>query len=102
VTEDRVAGTPLPVRTVTVEGEGDAADWTLTMRRDFSARMLEDLRAADDVVAVLRAADQLVIDHNLPDVNGAIATSLLDVVPASACYGLVRKAMAEIAKVPNP
>lgn len=90
----------MDVRTVTVEGDGDTSTWTLTIRTGFSARMLEDL-GSGDLFRILRAADQLVVDHNMPNVEGEVAPSLMDVYPAQAAQAMVMRALDAMSKVPN-
>ena len=95
-----VAGTLPEARTVTATGNDPVGDWTITIRSDFSAALLEEL-VSGSVVRVLRAADPLVVSHNLPDQTGAVAASLMDVVPVDLCASLVDRAIGEISKLPN-
>ena len=94
------AGTPVPARTVSANGEGPYADWHVTLRSDFSARMLVELQSGD-VLRVMAAVDPLVVEHNFPDGAGALASSILDAVPWDAALTVVTRALGEIGKLPN-
>ena len=88
-------------RTVTVKGQGRYVGWEVTARVDFPAIVLEGLQSGD-VPMTLRAMDGIVTEHNLPDVNGELAASMLDVSPWQGAYQMVGLVIDAMVKLPNP
>ena len=87
-------------RTVTAEGTGAFLGWQITARADFPARVLIDLRSGS-IPTILQGLDAIVIDHNLPDGEGGIAASMVDVVPYEGAMHMAEAVFDAIGKLPN-
>ena len=70
------------------------------MRADFPARLLIRLQRTEDPTEVLAAFQDLVLDHNMPDSDGKIAKSLLDIDPYEGVVAVVGAAFDAIGKLP--
>lgn len=92
-------GSRIIPRTVTVHGDGDFADWEITIRADFPARLLLDLQSTD-ISRILAAVQRITVGHNLPDSEGNVATDLLDVDPYAGLIALVGKATEAMVSLP--
>lgn len=94
------AARPAP-RTVTVTiPDGDFAGWSATMKVDFPARVLLDIQNSDDPEVSLGAYDRLITSHNLPDSDGNLAKSLLDVEPYDGAIAVLNALGEAMAKLP--
>ena len=63
---------------VKVELTGEYAGRWAEFRGDISARILIDLNS-DDLATKYAAFSRMIVDHNLPDLDGKPAVDLLDV-----------------------
>lgn len=96
----RAAKAPAP-RTVTVSiKDGEFEGWEATAKADFSARLLVDLQSGD-MAKLVAVMDKIVIDHNMPDADGNVAGSLIDVVPFLGVVEIGSEIFDALAKLPN-
>lgn len=94
------AARPAP-RTVSIEiPDGDFAGWSATMRTDFPARTLLAIQDADNPATVLAAYDALIVAHNLPDSDGKLARSLMDVDPYEGAIAVLNALGEAMSKLP--
>ena len=82
------------MNTVTVTGGPDGS-WSLTIRTDFSARMLEEF-GSGSVVRILRAAESIT---EAADLGGA--TSVMDAVPFEEAVKIVDAALGAAREAPK-
>lgn len=104
VLKPKAAPRPAP-RTVTVEGKGEWAGWHLTARADFPAQIMFDLELADtssvgDLVRVFATFDRLILDHNMPDMDGNVAAHLAEVDPKEGAVYMLGEALTAIGRLP--
>ncbi len=88
-------------RTITLELAGDR---TVEVYTDFPARALEELQSGD-IVRVCKALDRYVIvpgSHDLTDIDGQVATSMLDVYPTAAVSAVIDAYVKATNTLPNP
>jgi hypothetical protein len=96
----RAAKRPAP-RTVTVLIEsGDFAGWEATARADFPASLLAELESGK-VERIMKALDVIVVDHNFPDMNDEVATSMAEVDPYTGLIAVADRIFDAIGKLPN-
>lgn len=96
----RPARRPAP-RTVTVTiPDGAFAGWEATCRADFPAKLLAKLESgkAADIVEVL---DAIVVEHNFPNAQDELATSLAEVDPYDGLMVVAGALFDAIGKLPN-
>lgn len=94
-----VAKAPEP-RTVTVHGEGTWEGWQMTVRADFPASVLMGL-TSEDIGAFYAAFDRIVTEHNFPDENGNLATSMAEVQPRAGARHMADLAFEAIGALPK-
>lgn len=93
------ASRPTP-RTVEVAVEsGDFQGWRATVRVDFPASVLGDMQSGN-VEKIMRAAELVIVEHNMPDSEGYIATRLADVDPFGGIVAVLNLAMGAIKALP--
>lgn len=85
--------------TFTAPDDSDYPGWSITIRADFPAKRLAAFQSGR-IADMIEALDGIVIDHNLPDENDEIASTLNDVDPYEGLLFVVDGAMDEIAKLP--
>lgn len=95
----RKAGKRPERRQIHVELEAPFEGWEATCVVDFPLRVLADLES-DQVIRMGAGLDKIVVEHNFPDADDKIATSMLDVEPYEAVVALVTKFSAELGKLP--
>ncbi len=96
----RRPGTRPEPRTVECTGTGEYADWWMRARADFPASVLAALQGRD-VGKVIVALNGIVIEHNMPDATGAIASSMGDVDPYHGMVHMAGRLFDAIGKLPN-
>lgn len=104
VLKPKAAPRPTP-RTVTVDGKGDYAGWHLVARADFPAQIMFDLELSDassvtDLRRVFTTFDRLILDHNMPDIDGNIAGTLAEVDPKEGAVYMLGEALTAIGRLP--
>ena len=88
-------------RTVTVAiTEGDFTGWEATARADFPARLLVDLQSGQ-IDRIMHVLDAIVTDHNFPDSEDNLATTMGDVDPYAGLLEVANAIFDGIAKLPN-
>lgn len=96
----RPAKRPAP-RTVTVTiDKGDFEGWEATARADFPAGMLIDL-ASGDISRVIAVLGKIIVDHNFPNADDEIATTMEDVDPYGGLVEVAGGIFDAIGKLPN-
>lgn len=91
-------------RTIGLELAGAYAGRELEVYTDFPARALEELQSGD-LVRVCRALDRYVIvpgSHDLTDLDGEVAPSMLDVYPTDAVSAVIDAYVKATNTLPNP
>lgn len=86
-------------RTVHVVLSAPFEGWEATFRADFSMKVLSDLEG-NDVLAMGRGLDALVVEHNFPDANDEVAASMLEVEPYDGIVVAVQQYVEELGKLP--
>lgn len=87
-------------RTVHVTGSGEFAGWEATARADFPAKVLADLQS-QSVERIMAALDAIVIEHNLPNMDGELAARMADVDPYDGALAIAGAIFEAIGKLPN-
>lgn len=97
----RAGKRPAP-RMVTFSGPagGEYADWTMTARADFPANVLASLQSGQ-ISDIVSALDRIVVDHNLPDESGEVATSMGEVDPYDGLVIMAQGIFDALDKLPN-
>lgn len=95
----KAAKRPAP-RTVSVTGTGEFAGWEATARADFPARLVEDLLSGD-INRIISVLDAIVVDHNMPNSDDEIASTMADVDPYTGLMELAGEIFDAIGKLPN-
>lgn len=84
-----VAKRPEP-RTIEVAiSEGDFEGWWALVRVDFPAALLEDIQS-DNATRFLAASAKVIVEHNFPGTDGALAKTLADVDPYDGLVEIMR------------
>ena len=86
------------VAEITVKA-GPYAGWWAKIRADFPARILAEFNSGD-IDRVLAAFASLVVEHNLPDSSGELATDLMDVDPYGGLVAIAAEVADAIAALP--
>lgn len=88
-------------RTVTATiAKGDFAGWEATARADFPARLLADLQSGN-IARIIGVLDAIIVDHNFPNADDELATSMGDVDPYTGLMEVAGAIFDAIAKLPN-
>lgn len=96
----KAAKRPAP-RTVEVTIEdGDFAGWWAIARADFPARLVAGLESGK-IASVLAALEAIIVEHNMPDSTGEIATTLGDVDPYSGLLAVANAVGEKLRQLPN-
>lgn len=96
----KVARRPAP-RTVVVSIEsGDFAGWGATAKADFPAGLLADL-VSGDIGRIMKVLDTIIVDHNFPDSQDKLATSMAEVDPYAGLMEAAGQIFDAIGKLPN-
>jgi hypothetical protein len=88
-------------RTVTFTvKEGEFVGWQATIRADFPASVLSDLQSSS-IERILTALSRIVVDHNMPNDQDEIASSMDEVDPYDGLMVVAAGLFDELAKLPN-
>lgn len=95
----QAAQRPAP-RTVSHTIEGGRFDgWTATMRVDWPAAWMKAVEAGE-LDGILMVLDRALIDHNMPDATGEIATSAAEIDPAEGMATMAAALFDAMGKLP--
>lgn len=80
--------------------KGDFTGWEATARADFPAGLLSDLTSGN-IDRIMKVLDAIVIDHNFPDMNDELATSMAEVDPYAGLLEVAGQIFDAIGNLPS-
>ena len=83
-----------------LNGTSDYTGWEATAKVDFPAAVLFDLESGE-LPRIIKAMDRIVTDHNMPDDQGKVATTMAEVDPVEGMMAVLNGLFDAMAKLPN-